>query len=252
VPNSNSHREDRAARGLLCLSHALVLERSIPDVSEASEMTAQAPTSARFVVVAAVAGVDEKDSSAFVVESAARIAGSVAGSELHLIHVLHGYEPLIGSVIPNPWTGMEILQRGRDYLDRITKIAAVSFHGRVVGHLANGEPWREIVQCAEYMMADLVVVGSNGLTGIRRLALGSVSELVARRAKCAVLVARPKSYEASDVPEIEPACPDCLTTQAKTRGESLWCTRHATHHPIAHLHYEFPQPFAVGSELIRP
>jgi nucleotide-binding universal stress UspA family protein len=40
--------------------------------------------------------------------------------------------------------------------------------------------------------ADIVVVGSRGLRGIR--ALGSVSERVAHEAHCPVLVVRPRSY----------------------------------------------------------
>jgi nucleotide-binding universal stress UspA family protein len=38
--------------------------------------------------------------------------------------------------------------------------------------------------------ADLVVVGSHGIRGLRRLLVGSVAEAVARHAHCSVLVAR--------------------------------------------------------------
>ena len=37
---------------------------------------------------------------------------------------------------------------------------------------------------------DLAVVGTHGRTGIRRLALGSIAENIARHAPCSVLVAR--------------------------------------------------------------
>jgi nucleotide-binding universal stress UspA family protein len=213
-------------------------------------MTAQTKSRERFVVVAAVAGVDGDDSSQFVVESAARIAGSTSGGELHLVHVLENFEPPPLTEIPNPWRGGEALELGRQYLQRVGKMAETVFPGRAVGHLATGQPWREIVQFAERLAADLVVVGTHSRKGIRRLALGSVSEQVVRMSKCPVLVARHKSYAASDVPEIEPACADCLKRQAETSGQALWCTRHATHHPVAHVHYEFPQSFALGSELL--
>jgi nucleotide-binding universal stress UspA family protein len=48
-----------------------------------------------------------------------------------------------------------------------------------------------IVQFAESRKAGLIVVGSKGATGLRRMALGSVAESVVRHAHCPVLVARP-------------------------------------------------------------
>lgn len=48
-----------------------------------------------------------------------------------------------------------------------------------------------IVRSADAKGADLVVVGSRGATGLRRLALGSVAEGVVRHASSSVLVARP-------------------------------------------------------------
>lgn len=47
-----------------------------------------------------------------------------------------------------------------------------------------------IVEAAEQLDADLVVVGTHGRTGLRRLALGSVAEGVVRHARCSVLVVR--------------------------------------------------------------
>ena len=48
----------------------------------------------------------------------------------------------------------------------------------------------EIIKAASRFRADLIVVGSRGLTGIRRTFLGSVSSKVARHAPCPVLVVR--------------------------------------------------------------
>ena len=42
--------------------------------------------------------------------------------------------------------------------------------------------------------ADLIVVGSHGKTGLRRMVQGSVSEAVVRGAECPVMVVRPKTY----------------------------------------------------------
>jgi nucleotide-binding universal stress UspA family protein len=212
-------------------------------------MSAQNQKPQRFVVVA---GVDGSDAATLVIERAARILNSNPGGELHIVHVLENFEPAPQAEIPNPWSGTAILERGREHLQHLGRVAAETFHGRIVGHLASGEPWREVVQFAEKLAADLIVVSSHSRTGVRRLALGSVSELVVRKAKCPVLVVRKTDYHTSDVPEIEPACPDCLVKQRETAGETLWCERHAMRHPQARLHYEVPQSFGLGSGLLRP
>ncbi|MEO8874576.1 MAG: universal stress protein [Polyangiaceae bacterium] len=205
----------------------------------------------RFVVVAAIAAAGSTDSSELVVTSAARLAGTITGGELHLVHVLEDIEPPARGDTVNPWSGAEVTETARAYLGQMADLAEKTFSGRVVGHLAVGETWREIVQCAERLSADLVVVGTHGRTGVKRLALGSVSEHVVRMSKCPVLVVRQKNY-VSDVPGIEPACADCLVKQRETKGASLWCAHHSKHHLTAHVHYEFPQSFAVGSQLLRP
>lgn len=53
---------------------------------------------------------------------------------------------------------------------------------------AEGPAHRRIVEVADKIEASLVLVGSRGLTGLK--ALGSVSERVAHRAPCSVLIAR--------------------------------------------------------------
>lgn len=55
---------------------------------------------------------------------------------------------------------------------------------------AQGFPAEEILRAAERHRADLIVMGSKGLTGLDRYLLGSVSRKVARHAPCSVLVVR--------------------------------------------------------------
>ena len=55
---------------------------------------------------------------------------------------------------------------------------------------ASGSPAEEILRAAERHRADLIVMGSKGLTGLDRYLLGSVSRKVARHAPCSVLVVR--------------------------------------------------------------
>ncbi len=51
-----------------------------------------------------------------------------------------------------------------------------------------GIPSNEILKLAEEIKADLIVMGSRGLSGIERVLVGSVTEKVIANAKCPVLV----------------------------------------------------------------
>ncbi|KAJ8493091.1 hypothetical protein OPV22_014812 [Ensete ventricosum] len=54
-----------------------------------------------------------------------------------------------------------------------------------------GDPKETICQAAEQMQTDLLVVGSRGLSKIRRAILGSVSDYCAHHANCPVLIVKP-------------------------------------------------------------
>jgi nucleotide-binding universal stress UspA family protein len=53
-----------------------------------------------------------------------------------------------------------------------------------------GKPASEIVKAAKDWPADIIVIGSHGRGGIRRVLLGSVAEGVMRHAPCPALVVR--------------------------------------------------------------
>ena len=61
---------------------------------------------------------------------------------------------------------------------------------RCITHLRAEIPAEEIVALATEVGADVIVVGTHGRRGVRRLVLGSVAESVVRLADCAVLVVR--------------------------------------------------------------
>jgi nucleotide-binding universal stress UspA family protein len=61
---------------------------------------------------------------------------------------------------------------------------------KIVENLAFGHEAEEILKAAKRTRADLVMVGSRGLTGLRRFLLGSVSNKVVRHAPCSVVVVR--------------------------------------------------------------
>lgn len=78
----------------------------------------------------------------------------------------------------------------------ISELAHFFVHARI------GRPAAEILDVARNVGASLIIVGSNGVTGVKRFVLGSVSEKVVREAECTVEVARPTSYEHVELAEI--------------------------------------------------
>lgn len=206
----------------------------------------------RFVVLAAI---DDSPMKHDIVRAGANLARESPGGELHVVHVVEDLPPAI-SPVPAPMgmglTTTEIVGAARSRLDQVAAEARRQFSGRIVEHLALGSAWKQILQVAIDVQADLIVVGTHGRAGVKRLLLGSVAEGVVRKASCPVLVVREKDYHAFVPPEIEPACPECLVVQRQSGGARLWCDRHAEHHPHAHLHYEIPESFGLGSQLFRP
>ena len=57
-------------------------------------------------------------------------------------------------------------------------------------HFIDGQPVSRILELADEIEADLLVVGSHGHTGFKRAWVGSVAEGIVREASCPVLVAR--------------------------------------------------------------
>ncbi|WP_254563756.1 universal stress protein [Oscillatoria sp. HE19RPO] len=57
--------------------------------------------------------------------------------------------------------------------------------------IVTGDPAEEIVRLANIYQADLILIGSRGLTGMKRILQGSVSSQVVTDASCSVLVVKP-------------------------------------------------------------
>ncbi len=57
-------------------------------------------------------------------------------------------------------------------------------------HLVLGTPAEDIVRIASEQNADLIVIGTHGRTGLKRVLMGSVAEAVMRRATCPVLTVK--------------------------------------------------------------
>lgn len=119
----------------------------------------------------------------------------------HVLHFLCAIEPH-GQIPTIPHHGrvdLAYTERVENaMLDEIAaelKGAAIADRVHFFVHVRIGRAAREILDLAREVGADLIIVGSKGLTGVERLVLGSVAEQVVREAGCTVEVARPKTYE---------------------------------------------------------
>ena len=121
-------------------------------------------------------------------------------SELHVVHV--GVVPSFLQSYPGT-LGYErriyeqIEEMSRELLRKESRRVKAA-GGTVAGtHLRMGAVDLEIVVLAEELGADLIVMGSRGLGGLRRALMGSVSDSVVRHAHCPVLVVRPEKGQAA-------------------------------------------------------
>ena len=55
-------------------------------------------------------------------------------------------------------------------------------------HSSVGEPAEALIELAEKLHADLVVVGNRGMSGMKRFVLGSVPNRVSHKCPCSVLI----------------------------------------------------------------
>ncbi len=118
----------------------------------------------------------------------------IENTEVRVLHVLQPIAPAPPQMAPGYAPELEIQQKpARELVERIAKqLRTAGF--KVNTAVEVGDIRETIIDSAAEWQADLVVVGSRGQGGIRRLLLGSVAEFVARHAKCSVeLVRKPVS-----------------------------------------------------------
>lgn len=128
--------------------------------------------------------------SIYAVEEAAKIAAGFANAEVTVINV--------DEIIPDePYFSEESLaameERNRKEREKILARAAEILkrhHLKVNTMIKKGHPASTIIELAEEGGYDLVVIGSRGLSGIKRALLGGVSNAVVQAVKTNVLIVK--------------------------------------------------------------
>ena len=208
----------------------------------------------KYVVLAAV---DLREGSPLVLSRAIELASMHEVGEVHVIAV---NEPSPAVVVPPMVPTAEQLAApdparladfARSHLDDFKQRVKSARLPAVEVHTALGYAPDEIVWLAAHVDADLIVLGTHGRKGLKRLLLGSVAEKVVRLAGCPVMVVREKQHHADwRVPEIEPVCPDCAKVRAQTSGQQLWCERHSVSHVRAHVYHMGDRGAATSGSLM--
>jgi nucleotide-binding universal stress UspA family protein len=121
-------------------------------------------------------------------------------AEVHIISVFHS-TPLITSV-PAPMGGLAgaweeanavAKNQAQEAVKNAAKILAEKHPNlSITATMVEGSPKHAILEKADELGADLIVVGSHGRGAVGRFLLGSVSQSIALHAKCSVEIARRK------------------------------------------------------------
>ncbi len=135
------------------------------------------------------------DGSPFA-ESALKYAVDLAkkyGAKLIILHVVlrrfYAVTPSEAGVLATTVYVKEMESEGKEIInkaDAFAKGQGVDYECRLV----QGVPADEIVKAAQSEKADLIVIGSRGLTEVRAFLLGSVSDKVSHHAKCPTLIVK--------------------------------------------------------------
>ena len=120
---------------------------------------------------------------------AADLCATTGGPSLEIVHAIDarpvGTPALpLNPVLPDEDEARRLEQKMRD------AAAAHRAPANVHVFVRESEVPRSLVEIAHELRADLVVMGTQGLTGVRRLLLGSVAEQLVRHAPCPVVTVR--------------------------------------------------------------
>ncbi len=191
-----------------------------------------------------VVGIDYSPASELALERAFELAERQPNAQMHVILVGAGSEDEVqvgegdtGEKLSADLTAKKLRQYVEEELKRLQSKPSENIE-HVVTHLGIGDPATQITELAAELQADLLVVGTHGRGGLRKLVLGSVADKVVRMAHAPVLIVRPKDYsDEPSVPKIEASCSRCAEVRARTAGKELWCEQHSEVHGRRHSYH---------------
>jgi len=132
-----------------------------------------------------VVGTDGSGRAGVAVHKALELA-QLTGATLHAVNVMH-----TSAAFEDPHSAQLVMDELRDHAEGIKE--QVTDEARRSGvtvefHSSVGEPAEALIELAEKLHADLVVVGNRGMSGMKRFVLGSVPNRVSHKCPCSVLI----------------------------------------------------------------
>jgi nucleotide-binding universal stress UspA family protein len=136
-----------------------------------------------------VVGTDGSETAQQAVTEAVRLAKALDAE----VHVVSAFEPLRGARVSGApegaakvWAPLpdDKVEATLSHAAALIRMAGV----KVTPHGIRSDPADALIEVAEKVGATMIVVGSKGMHGARRLALGNVPNKVSHRARCNVLI----------------------------------------------------------------
>jgi nucleotide-binding universal stress UspA family protein len=130
--------------------------------------------------------VDFSDFTPSLLKLAQRLAADES-AEIDLVHVVEEYTPNRSEFCADQPIVHDYLESIR--IDAERRLAALDVpYAKVARHVLIGRPFVELMKHASDRKIDLILLGTHGRTGLPHWFLGSVAEMVVRKASCPVLV----------------------------------------------------------------
>jgi nucleotide-binding universal stress UspA family protein len=140
-----------------------------------------------------VVGTDGSETAAEAVRQAIDL-GKLSGATLSIVSA---YQPVSGRRVKGEQAGapadIQYEIGPREDVNLVLDAAAAEAREEgveVQTHPVEADPTDAILNVAEEVKADLIVVGNKGMTGARRYLLGSVPNNVSHHAPCSVIIVR--------------------------------------------------------------
>jgi nucleotide-binding universal stress UspA family protein len=140
-----------------------------------------------------VVGTDGSETAQGAVDQAIELA-RLSGAELHIVSA---YQPVPGRRVQGEQleapADVQHEIGPREDVNLVLEAAAAAARKEgieVQTHPVEADPADAILNVAEKVTADLIVVGNKGMTGARRYLLGSVPNNVSHHAPCSVIIVR--------------------------------------------------------------
>src|SRR4051812_29067717 len=140
-----------------------------------------------------VVGTDGSDTAAEAVRAASELARALGAS----VHLVSAYQPVPDSRLRRERRevpqDIEYTVNPQEDVNQLLDEVGTPLEEEglnVERHPREGDPADALIDVAERKKADLIVVGNKGMTGARRILLGSVPNKVSHHAPCSVMIVR--------------------------------------------------------------